>query len=209
MTFSEISNDSARVAALLSDRVDFINAVPSADVARLRKTTGYTVHDSAGIFIFFLFTDYRQPTPMVTGNDDKPLAENPFRNVKVRQAISYAVNREALATRVMEETATPSNQFLVKGFTGYVDALPPIPLDVDKAKALMAEAGYPNGFKTQLYCTSDRLPKGRRGLRGSCADAGAYRHHSKRQCDAARGLYSGAGGRHLQPDDERLQHANG
>jgi peptide/nickel transport system substrate-binding protein len=158
VTISEITNDSARVAALLSKRVDLINALPAADVTRLRATPGMGVFDSSGIFIFFLFTDYRQPSPTITDNAGQPLAANPFRDKRVRQAISLAVNREALASRVMEGSATPANQFLTKGFVGYANDLPPIPNDVERARALLAEAGFPQGFRVALHCTSDRLP---------------------------------------------------
>jgi peptide/nickel transport system substrate-binding protein len=158
VTVTEIGNDSARVAALLSRRVDLINGLPAADVARVKATPGMGAFDSSGIFIFFLFTDYREPSPTITDNDGKALAANPFRDRRVRQAISLAVNREALSSRVMEGAATPANQFLTKGFLGYVDDLPPIPNDVDRAKALMTEAGFPSGFKVALHCTSDRLP---------------------------------------------------
>jgi peptide/nickel transport system substrate-binding protein len=158
VTITEITNDSARVAALLSKRVDLINGLPAADVARVKATPGMSAIESSGIFIFFLFTDYREPSPTITDNAGQPMAKNPFRDRKVREAISMAVNREALASRVLEGAATPANQFLTKGFLGYDNSLKPIANDVDKAKALMAEAGYPQGFKVALHCTSDRLP---------------------------------------------------
>ena len=158
VTITEITNDSARVAALLSKRVDLINGLPAADVARVKATPGMSAIESSGIFIFFLFTDYREPSPTITDNAGQPMAKNPFRDRKVREAISMAVNREALASRVLEGAASPANQFLTKGFLGYDNSLKPIANDVDKAKALMAEAGYPQGFKVALHCTSDRLP---------------------------------------------------
>lgn len=158
VTITEITNDSARVAALLSKRVDLINGLPAADVARVKSTPGMSAIESAGIFIFFLFTDYREPSPTITDNAGQPMAKNPFRDKKVREAISLAVNREGLASRVLEGAATPANQFLTKGFLGYDNSLKPIANDVEKAKALMAEAGYPQGFKVALHCTSDRLP---------------------------------------------------
>jgi peptide/nickel transport system substrate-binding protein len=158
VTITEITNDSARVAALLSKRVDLINGLPAADIPRVKSTSGTGVIESPGIFLFFLFTDYREPSPTITDNAGQPMAKNPFRDRRVREAISLAVNREALATRVLENAAQPANQFLTKGFTGYADDLRPIPFDADRARALMAEAGYPQGFRVALHCTSDRLP---------------------------------------------------
>jgi peptide/nickel transport system substrate-binding protein len=158
VTITEISNDSARVAALLSRRVDLINGLPAADLPRVNATRGLGSFQSAGIFIFFLFTDYRQPSPLITDNNGQPLPANPFRDRRVREAISLSVNREALASRVLEGAAQPANQFLTQGFTGYVNDLPPIPYDVERARALLAQAGFPNGFRVALHCTSDRLP---------------------------------------------------
>ncbi|TVQ39390.1 MAG: ABC transporter substrate-binding protein [Geminicoccaceae bacterium] len=158
VTFSEITNDSARVAALLSGRVDLINAVPASAVERLRGTSGLELFESSGIFNFFLFPDYREPSPTITDNAGQPLATNPFRDPRVRQALSLAVNREGLASRVLEGTATSANQFLTPGFLGFVDDLPPLAHDVDQARALLAEAGFPDGFRVDLHCTSDRLP---------------------------------------------------
>jgi len=158
VTFEEISNDSARVAALLSDRVDFIDYVPAADIARIEASGDYTLHETTGIFIFKLFVDHREETPMVTAKDGSPLDENPFRNLKVRQALSLAINREGIAERIMEGRGTPASQFLTPGFFGYVDDLPPLAHDPEEGRRLMAEAGYPDGFRTELYCTSDRLP---------------------------------------------------
>lgn len=158
VTITEITNDSARVAALLSGRVDLINGLPASDLPRVRGTRGMGTFESAGIFIFFLFTDYRQPSPLITDNAGQPMTVNPFRDVRVRQAISMAVNREALASRVLEGAATAASQFLTRGFTGYVNDLPAIPFDADRARALLAQAGYPQGFRVALHCTSDRLP---------------------------------------------------
>ncbi len=77
----------------------------------------------------------------------------PFDDVKVRQAVNMAINKERI-TRILNGRATPANQPLPplmpgydKGFTGYA-------FDVEKAKALLAEAGHPDGFETILYSTN-------------------------------------------------------
>jgi peptide/nickel transport system substrate-binding protein len=158
VTFSEISNDSARVAALLSDRVDLINYVPPTDVARIRSDSKLSVYDGPSVYIFMLFPDYRDNTPRVRAKDGSALAANPFQDFKVRQAISLAVNREAIASRVMEDLAEPASQIITKGFFGWNADLPELTYDLDAAKALLAEAGYSDGFAVDLHCTSDRLP---------------------------------------------------
>lgn len=158
VVFREISNDGARVAALLSDRVDFIDNVPVSDIARVEARGGYELFETTGIFIFKLFVDHREPTPRVTARDGSALDENPFRNRLVREALSLAIDREAIAERIMEGRGTPASQFLTPGFFGYIDDLPPLTQDPEQARDLLAEAGYPEGFRAELHCTSDRLP---------------------------------------------------
>lgn len=158
VTFSEISNDSARVAALLSDRVDMINYVPPTDVARVREEEGLEVFAGPSVYIFMLFPDYRDDSPRIRAKDGSALDANPFQDIRVRQAISLGVNREAIASRVMENLATPASQIITDGFFGWSPDAPELTYDLDQAKALLAEAGYPDGFQVDLHCTSDRLP---------------------------------------------------
>ncbi|MEM8729751.1 MAG: ABC transporter substrate-binding protein [Pseudomonadota bacterium] len=158
VTFSEISNDSARVAALLSDRVDMINYVPPTDVTRLRSEDGLEVYSGPSVYIFMLFPDYSAETPLVRAKGGGPIDSNPFLDLRVRQAISLGVNRDAIASRVMEDLATPASQIITEGFFGWSPEAGELSYDLDQAKALLAEAGYPDGFEVDLHCTSDRLP---------------------------------------------------
>jgi peptide/nickel transport system substrate-binding protein len=116
------------------------------------------VFQGPSVYIFMLFPDYRDQTPEVYDNDGNPMAENPFQDLKVRQAMSLAINRDAIASRVMEGLAEPASQIITKGFFGWSPELEELTYDPDQAKALLAEAGYPDGFKVDLHCTSDRLP---------------------------------------------------
>ncbi|MEM8550942.1 MAG: ABC transporter substrate-binding protein [Pseudomonadota bacterium] len=158
VTFSEISNDSARVAALLSDRVDMINYAPPTDVARIEREDNLDVFKGSSVYIFMLFPDYRDDTPRVSAKDGSPLESNPFQDIKVRQAISLGVNRDAIASRVMEGLATPASQIITSGFFGWNPELDELSYDLEQARSLLAEAGYPDGFRVDLHCTSDRLP---------------------------------------------------
>jgi len=158
VTFSEISNDSARVAALLSGRVDMINYAPPTDVARIRSEDDLEVFSGSSVYIFMLFPDYRDDTPRVRAKDGGALDANPFQDLRVRQAISLGVNRDAIASRVMEDLATPASQIITEGFFGWSPTAPELTYNVDQAKALLADAGYPDGFQVDLHCTSDRLP---------------------------------------------------
>ena len=158
VTFSEISNDSARVAALLSGRVDMINYAPPTDVVRIRSEENLEVFSGSSVYIFMLFPDYRDDTPLVRAKDGGDLDSNPFQDIRVRQAISLGVNRSAIASRVMEDLAVPASQIITEGFFGWSPTAPELSYNVDQAKALLAEAGYPNGFQLDLHCTADRLP---------------------------------------------------
>jgi len=158
VTFTEISNDSARVAALLSGRVDMINYAPPTDVARIKRDDDLEVFTGPSVYIFMLFPDYRDDSPLVRAKDGSKLPENPLKDFKVRQAISMGVHRDAIASRVMEGLAEPASQIITKGFFGYSPEAETLTYDPEKAKELLAEAGYPDGFAIDLHCTSDRLP---------------------------------------------------
>ena len=158
VTFTEISNDSARVAALLSGRVDLINYAPPTDVARIDRDDKLEVFTGPSVYVFMLFPDYRDDSPLVRAKDGSKLSENPLKDLKVRQALSMAINREAIASRVMEGLADPASQIITKGFFGYSPEAAELTYDPAKANKLLAEAGYPDGFQIDLHCTSDRLP---------------------------------------------------
>ena len=95
-------------------------------------------------------------SPFVTGKDGKPLAKNPFRDLRVRKAISKAINRPAIASRVMEGQAIPSGQLVSEKLFGHNPALKPEAYDPDGAKKLLAEAGYPNGFNITIHGPAGR-----------------------------------------------------
>ncbi|MBY5324124.1 ABC transporter substrate-binding protein [Rhizobium leguminosarum] len=77
----------------------------------------------------------------------------PFDNVKVRQALNMAINKHRI-TRILNGRATPANQPLPPLMPGYDKSFTGYAYDVAKAKALLAEAGYPDGFETVLYSTN-------------------------------------------------------
>ena len=158
VVFNEINNDSARVAALVSDRVHLIDAVPAGDIPRIEGTGSHTIYRSPSAVLMIMFMDFREETPRVAANDGSPLPENPLRDLRVRQALSMAINREAIASRIMEGNAVPANQFITEGFFGFSDDLPPLEFDPAAARELLAEAGFPDGFRITVNCTSDSQP---------------------------------------------------
>ena len=154
----EIPNDSSRLAALKAGQVDVINYVSSVDYLALANDASVDSIIGDSVYIMNLQLDQRDQTPKVYDNDGNPMAENPLRDIRVRQAIDYAIDRETMVEIVLEGLGRPANQLMPKGFFGSNDAIPMPEYNPDRAKELLAEAGYPDGFKMDLFCTSDRLP---------------------------------------------------
>ncbi len=155
-----IANDGARTAALLAGDVDVIDQVPSTDVAKLRRDPKVTLSQIQGLRMIYLAPDRsrRGDLPFLTDNEGKPIAANPFDDRRVRRALSIAINRQALSDRIMEGTASPTGQWLPEGTFGYNPEVAPPRFDPDAAKKLLAEAGYPNGFRLTLHSPNDRYP---------------------------------------------------
>jgi peptide/nickel transport system substrate-binding protein len=157
VTLRIVPNDPTRTAALLSGELDAIENVPSADLARLRKSTAHRLAQTTSWRTILLHLDqHRSPPPGVTDKAGKPLAENPFKDVRVRQALSKAVNRQAIADRVMEGLALPASNVVSPSVLGHDPAVKPEPYDPEGAKKLLAEAGYPNGFTITLATPNNR-----------------------------------------------------
>jgi peptide/nickel transport system substrate-binding protein len=157
VTFRMISNDAARIAALLSGDVDVIENVPTADVARIGGDARYRVVKRVSWRTLFWHMDqYREVTPFATDKSGKPLAKNPFRDRRVRLAISKAINRDAIVSRVMEGLALPASNLVSPGVFGYNPELRVEPYDPAGAKQLLADAGYPDGFQLTLHAPNNR-----------------------------------------------------
>jgi peptide/nickel transport system substrate-binding protein len=157
VTFRIIKNEASRVAALLSGDVDAIEQPPIADLPRLKNDPKFTISSKISHrVIYFNFDHLDRSSPFVTGKDGKPLAKNPFRDVRVRKAISKAINRQAIADRVMEGQATPAGQLVSEKLFGHVPGMKAEAFDPEGAKKLLAEAGYPDGFNVTIHGPSGR-----------------------------------------------------
>ena len=155
-----ISNGAARTAALLAGDVDVIDKVAVTDVDKLRKTASVSVYTYPGLRVLLLQPSQRPgPNEFITDNAGKPLAQNPLQDVRVRQALSLAINRQAIADRVLQGTVTVANQWMPKGTFGYNPTVPEIAYNVEQAKKLLAEAGFPQGFQVSIHVPADRYPQ--------------------------------------------------
>ncbi len=157
VTLRVIPADPSRTASLLSGELDVIEHVPSADIKKLNKNNKLRVTQTTSWRTILLHLDqYRAQPPGVTDASGKPLAKNPFMNLRVRQAISKAINRAAIAERVMEGLAVPASNIVSPGVFGHNPALKAEAYDVEGAKKLLAAAGYPNGFHVTLVGPNNR-----------------------------------------------------
>ena len=149
-----ISSPGPRVAALLSGDVDFIENPPIQDTKRIGDDPKFKISGRTSARTIYLAMDQRSDAvpPDVKGTNGK----NPFRDVRVRQALAMAIDRRAIVERVIGGFATPSNQLLDKAFDGAAQDLKPIAFDPEGAKKLLAQAGYPKGFEITLSTPNDR-----------------------------------------------------
>jgi peptide/nickel transport system substrate-binding protein len=153
-----ISNDAARTASLLAGDTDIIEFVPPTDLAKLRTDPRVTLAEVVSNRAIYLWLDHSRSgaEPGVAGPNGEGLEANPLKDLRVRQALSLAINRQAIVDRVMEGAAVPTGQYLSPGTYSYVPDIKPPPYDPARAKALLNDAGFPNGFRITLTGPNDR-----------------------------------------------------
>jgi peptide/nickel transport system substrate-binding protein len=157
VAFRPLAGNAARTAALLAGDLDGIEQVPTADLPRLREDERFHVISGISTRLLYLQPDTaRARSPQVSGPDGEALDRNPLQDVRVRKAMSLAIDRTALAERVMGGEAVPAGQFLPEGFFGTSTRLPPDAPDLAAARRLLAEAGFPQGFRLTLAGPNNR-----------------------------------------------------
>jgi peptide/nickel transport system substrate-binding protein len=153
LKLQNIPNPAARVAALLSNQVQLIEKIAPQDVARLSANPEFKVSQAPSNRVLYLVMDVRNPasSPAVTGATD-----NPFFKQKVREALARAINKELLVKSIMGGFATPATQFVAPNVPGFDRGIKSPAFNLERAKTLLSEAGYPNGFSLRLDATNDR-----------------------------------------------------
>lgn len=154
----EIPNDAARVAQLRAGQVDIISKVPATDIDSIESDKDLEVIKSPSVYIPYLEFDFREDSPQVWDNAGKKLDRNPFLDPRVREAFDLALDRETIVEFALEGMGEVSTQLVSPNIFGYNKDIPAPVFDVEKAHALMAEAGYPEGFKVTLAYANDRMP---------------------------------------------------
>lgn len=157
VTLRFIPNGATRIAALLSGDVQAIENVPTPDLARIRSEPSVSMYSKVSHRVIYLYADTsRDKSPFITDKDGKPLDKNPLQDVRVRRAISMAINRDAIKDRIMEGLSEPTSNLVPKTLFGFNPALPVQKYDADGAKKLLAQAGYANGFGMTIHTPNNR-----------------------------------------------------
>ena len=146
-----VPNAGPRLAGLLAGDYDVIENPAARDLSRIKDNPKFSYVVTPSNRVIFLQLDQREPSPFV--KSDKG---NPMKDLRVRQAISLAIDRKAIVARIMDGAAAPANQFIPGDRFGAMPDAPELPFDPKKAKQLLADAGYPNGFEITLSATNDR-----------------------------------------------------
>ena len=152
-----IKDGTTRTAALIAGDVDFIERVAPSDLPNLEKRDGISVFKSVSNRLLYLtlhMTD-NPIKPYVTDFNDNPIV-SPFKDIRMRKAVSFAINRQAIADRVMDGLSSPAGQFSPEGYIGYSPNLKADGYDPARARELMAEAGYSDGFKLTVHGPAGR-----------------------------------------------------
>jgi peptide/nickel transport system substrate-binding protein len=151
--FNVIANASTRVAALLSGEMDMIYSVPPQDAERLGKSDGVRLIQGPELRTIYLAMDQDRDELLFSSVKGK----NPFKDARVRRAFALAIDEDAIVKRVLRGQGHATWLMYGPGVNGYDPALDARPaVDLAKAKALLAEAGYPDGFQLTLDCPNDR-----------------------------------------------------
>jgi len=152
VVYTQVSADATRTAALLSGQIDFVLDPPPQDLARLEANKETKVVRGQENRIVFLGFDQQRDELLYSNVKGK----NPFKDARVRRAVYQAIDIDALRTRTMRGSALPTG-----GMTPSVQPSSPeieqrLPHDPNRARQLLAEAGYPGGFEVTLDCPNNR-----------------------------------------------------
>ncbi len=154
VVFTPIANDATRLAALISGELDLVLDPAPRDVPRLRTTPGVKVIDGPENRVIFVGMDQHRDELLYGSVKDR----NPFKDRRVRLAMAHAVDIEAIRSRLMSGLAVPTGALWPSPLAAYGDATleQRLPFDLARARALMAEAGWADGFEVTMDCPNNR-----------------------------------------------------
>ena len=154
VVFTPIANDATRLAALVSGEIDFVIDPAPRDVPRLRSTAGVKVIEGPENRVLFIGMDQFRDELLYSSVKGK----NPFKDIRVRRALYHAIDAEIIRSKLMNGMAAPTGGITPSALAAYNDAAleARLPFDLVRARALMQEAGYGDGFEVTLDCTNNR-----------------------------------------------------
>ena len=154
IVYTPIANDATRLAALISGEIDFVLDPAPRDIPRLRHTGSVKVIDGPENRLIFIGMDQMREELLYGSVKTK----NPFKDVRVRRALYQAVDIETMRSKLMNGMAVPTGGVTPSPLGAFNDAAleTRLPFDVTRAKALMVEAGYPDGFEVTIDCPNNR-----------------------------------------------------
>ena len=146
-----INSDATRVAAMLSGELDMIVPSPLQDAKRIEATEGMHVLEAPGLRAIMMGFN-------LSGASNNPNQEgNPLQQVEVRQALVHAISYDLLRDKIMRGKSRNLGGLVAPQVPGYDEAVDEIPAyDPEKAKQMLADAGYPEGFSLNMNCPNDR-----------------------------------------------------
>jgi peptide/nickel transport system substrate-binding protein len=150
--FSPIGSDATRIAALLSGELDFITPAPLQDIDRINAADGVSVIEGPELRTIMLGFNYND-----TLHNSNLTDANPLQDLRVRQALNMAIDMDLIQKKVMRGKSRNAGLLVAPPVPGYDAVLDErAPADPEKAKTLLAEAGYPDGFEVGFDCPNDR-----------------------------------------------------
>jgi len=153
IVFTPIGNDATRFSALMSGEIDFVLDPPVQNLEALKRNPKIKVLEGPENRTLYLSMDQKRDELLNSNVKGK----NPFKDVRVRQAVYHAIDMEAIKTRVMRGQSVPTGSMWTQFVNGYSEGNDKrLPVDREKAKKLLADAGYPNGFEVTLDCPVGR-----------------------------------------------------
>jgi peptide/nickel transport system substrate-binding protein len=151
--YTPIKSDATRVAALLAGDVDMLTDIPTQDVARLRSDAKLKIVDGPEVRTIYLAPDIGSAELKHSNIKGK----NPFADKRVRQALSMAIDREAIKRTIMRGLSIPAGVMVAPGVNGNTPEIDvPTKVDIEGAKKLLADAGYPDGFEVRFNAPNNR-----------------------------------------------------
>lgn len=149
--FTPITSPATRVAAMLSGEIDFTNNAPLQDLPRLQNSPDLKVLATNELRTLFYLFNWGEKL-----QEDGASGKNPFQDKRVREALYRGIDIESLHKKVMRGLSRNTGSMVAPAIPGYVPPLDErLAYDPDKAKALLAEAGYPHGFAFSFVCAND------------------------------------------------------